>query len=105
MTSWSPCSTIWFSSGKRPMSTTKAGLDRRIFISGSRLWPPERIFTSSLCSDRNLTASESERGAKYSNGPGIILERPPLRLRVVIGQTPDGFRSQRQIADLYAQRL
>src|ERR1044072_3094184 len=105
MTRWSPCSTIWSNPVKRPMSTTKAGLDRRIFISGSKLWPPERILTSSLCAERNFTASESERGAKYSNGPGIILERPPLRLRVVIGQTPNGFRRQRQITDLDVQRL
>src|ERR1043165_6578960 len=102
MTRWSPCSTIWSNPGKRPMSTTKAGLDRRIFISGSKLWPPERILTSSLCAERNFTASESERGAKYSKGPGIILERPPLRFGIVIRQTPHGFGSERQVADLDA---
>src|SRR5262249_18281482 len=100
-----PSSVMRSRPGKRPMSTTKAGFDRRIFISGSKLWPPERIFTSSLCSERNFTASGSERAAKYSNEPGIILERPPLGLGIVIGKTPYGFRSQRQVAHLNAERL
>ena len=42
------------------MSRMYPGFDNRIFISGSKLWPPDRIFTSSLCAVRYFTASLSE---------------------------------------------
>ena len=45
------------------MSRRYPGFDNRIFISGSKLWPPERIFTSSLCADRYFTASLERAGS------------------------------------------
>ena len=52
------------------MSRMYPGFDNRIFISGSKLWPPERIFTSSLCSDRYFTASLERAWSVVLKGTG-----------------------------------
>src|SRR5687767_8634004 len=57
------------SSGMRPMSTSIGGLLRRIFISGSKEWPPASTLASSFaCS--SAIASSSVAGAAYSKSLG-----------------------------------
>src|SRR5215831_12176017 len=60
------------------MSTRWPGLARRSFMSGMRLWPPERILASAPSLTRRPVASSIVRGAWYSKGPGIM--SAPFRL-------------------------
>src|SRR5262245_49135159 len=55
------------------MSTTCAGLMSRSFISGMRLWPPERTLASSPSRARRAVASPTVVGAWYWKAAGIIV--------------------------------
>src|SRR5919204_3926556 len=61
---------MYESPGMRPMSTSSLGWASRSFISGSRLWPPARIFASG--SSSSPTASCRLVGAAYANLAGNI---------------------------------
>src|SRR5262249_9558056 len=71
------------SAATRLRSTTTAGRTRRMFIIGTRLWPPARSLASSPCRARRSSASSMLRGAKYSKGAGRTragLHLPELRV-------------------------
>src|ERR1700730_15814531 len=76
------------------MSTRWWGAASRSFISGIRLWPPDRTLASSPHFARSAVASPSELGAWYSKAPGIIVVTPfwICPARVLVRLSPDRFR-------------
>src|SRR6266481_1796095 len=76
------------------MSTRWWGAASRSFISGIRLWPPERTLASSPSFARSAVASPSELGAWYSKAPGIIVVTPfwICPARVLVRLSPARFR-------------
>src|ERR1700730_16248965 len=66
--------------GIRPRSTSSFGWANRSFISGSRLWPPARIFASG--SSSRSSASWRLLGAAYANLAGNIYVSAALQLLV-----------------------
>ena len=66
-----PCSArTAASAATRLRSTRTAGRARRMFIMGTRLWPPASGLASGPWRARSSSASSTARGAKYSNGAG-----------------------------------
>src|SRR5881409_3434346 len=91
------------------MSTTCDGLERRSFISGMRLCPPERILASSPSLASSAVASSREAGAWYSNAAGImavVLSAGARRKVPCVGRTLIGSPDRVKVQDLVdAKRL
>src|SRR5689334_6210261 len=102
MTSAPPSSRMPVRFGTLRRSMTCAGVARRNFISGTRLWLPAMTLASAPCCERRESASAMVFGEWYSNGAGYMLVTSLAARRT--DRFPDATRRERHVEVLDAER-
>src|SRR5947209_7324231 len=102
MTSAPPSSRMPVMPGTLRRSTTCAGVARRNFISGTRLWLPAMTLASAPCCERRASASAMVFGTWYSNGAGYMVVSS-LAARSAHG-FPEASRGERHVEVADAER-
>src|SRR5256885_2594159 len=102
MTRAPPSSRMPVMPGTLRRSTTWAGVARRNFMSGTRLWLPAMSFASPPCCERRASASAMVFGAWYSNDAGYMVVSSLAARRA--DRFPDATGGERHVEVADAER-